>query len=1041
MEVRTKLTALSLSLLFIIPLSVSAQTGELEENENIRNTIENIFEHIDKGRISTGLLLDYATDLVEIPNYDGTHIADSNAVDADLLNYILRSVRSAGVSATKPFKGVNSIFDEFSSTADDINDIRSTNVGVVAFRYNYLPEDALSSGKIQYSNGQVYDKFSESGEWINPYDSALVFAFSPFENYFTNGSITFRFPAGCIFSNLGIRSMEFDAGNGNGFTAVFPDGAVTEGYSAGEYELKMRLTLEDGTQLMGHSRISVESTMSLMSEDPGYHIVKFASRIAPSASAIITIDQKHDQIQNPMIIVEGFEPSILYAFNEDEEDKDGNAIPYSYERKLGTSNYNSFISVAKSSEYFPDFKYFIDNYDIIYVDWLNSEAPIESNADILIQIIDWVNEQKSGSKRNIVLGESMGGLVARYALRKMEMAGKAHQTSIFVSYDSPHLGVNVPIGGQYLLMQMLDFVREHKALNNVVLPCIHLGYRKSVSASELADFIEKLFNTKSSATQMMYYTVTSSRQVTTEWHDAWQNKLSSMGLPRGDAGFPIKNVAFSNGSDPLIYGNNDLLKFDFSFKTTSSLQAFTRSTVGLLLNLLLPGISNCTPLVIPGSTHIEASAYALPYCNAMTGSVAGLRIDFTKKLLWMIPIKVNVCDYSNIVPSSVLPFDGVYGSLFQVPSFPNIPFSRFHISEYILFVPTASAFCIGGGGELPLSQYQKDSSAYQGVVHDSPFDHCLLTSDYFGHTFTDNKLYSLLRKVESNVGYKISGDLCPPNGAQYNVVGVQPGAISWSVNQEWATISSDGKLRMSGIYGGVTTVIATWDVQGVPYSDSLKVQLGLPQYTLEKDTGRFLEPLAVPSYREEIVRAKCSESSAMSEFKDVSNLRYEWGYRFSLSDNIIWQESERNRITIEFPSEKPSGYVYVYLRVKNRHFTSETYSIKIYHSGRNPFPDEPIIRLGSSEVQTDSYSRDLNEKVQSVFIFINSDNEIVVVDEEGQLIDSDSAYLKSLLDSDTVSAVLERVRSKGESNFSTCKVKIDGVNCLVNVVFKEWRSL
>ena len=60
---------------------------------------------------------------------------------------------------------------------------------------------------------------------------------------------------------------------------------------------------------------------------------------------------------------------------------------------------------------------------------MNSEADIRDNARLLIKIIDWVNAEKitAGSEEpNIVLGESMGGLVARYALRTMELEGRPH---------------------------------------------------------------------------------------------------------------------------------------------------------------------------------------------------------------------------------------------------------------------------------------------------------------------------------------------------------------------------------------------------------------------------------------------------------------------------------------------------------------------------------------------------------------------------------------------------------------------------------------
>ncbi len=198
-------------------ISLRAQTVEIEDDANVRTAIEGVFEHLEKDRVPTGLLLDYATDLVDLSYYDGVQTVDSNAVDAAALDYILRSIRSASVTGTKPFGTVSGIFETYSASGNDITNLRSANIGIAAFRYSYLPADALTSGRIDYVNGQVYDRYDADSTWINPYDSAYVFAFSPFDNYLSAGSVTFTFPAGAIFTNLNVISMEFDAGVGGGY--------------------------------------------------------------------------------------------------------------------------------------------------------------------------------------------------------------------------------------------------------------------------------------------------------------------------------------------------------------------------------------------------------------------------------------------------------------------------------------------------------------------------------------------------------------------------------------------------------------------------------------------------------------------------------------------------------------------------------------------------------------------------------------------------------------------------------------------------------
>ncbi|VDH03263.1 PGAP1-like alpha/beta domain-containing protein [Bergeyella zoohelcum] len=76
---------------------------------------------------------------------------------------------------------------------------------------------------------------------------------------------------------------------------------------------------------------------------------------------------------------------------------------------------------------------------------------IENNAELLKKAIRWVNQNKVGNEKNVVLGQSMGGLVARYALKDMEDQGENHDTKLYISHDAPHLGANTPLGLQYMM--------------------------------------------------------------------------------------------------------------------------------------------------------------------------------------------------------------------------------------------------------------------------------------------------------------------------------------------------------------------------------------------------------------------------------------------------------------------------------------------------------------------------------------------------------------------------------------------------------------
>jgi triacylglycerol esterase/lipase EstA (alpha/beta hydrolase family) len=103
-------------------------------------------------------------------------------------------------------------------------------------------------------------------------------------------------------------------------------------------------------------------------------------------------------------------------------------------------------------------------YDIVYLDYNNGVDDIWKNARLFRQVIEWVNEHKDGNEPNVVMGISMGGLVARIALRQMEKDNQDHQTWKYISVDSPHKGANVPVGFQAAVrhIQNWDFLNNVK---------------------------------------------------------------------------------------------------------------------------------------------------------------------------------------------------------------------------------------------------------------------------------------------------------------------------------------------------------------------------------------------------------------------------------------------------------------------------------------------------------------------------------------------------------------------------------------------------
>jgi len=195
------------------------------------------------------------------------------------------------------------------------------------------------------------------------------------------------------------------------------------------------------------------------------------------------------KIRKPIIIIDGFDPQDRRKFEDcdcaadvDNDDcpqrfsKDGVFDPIKHRSMTDVMEYydaqgtHRIIDILR--EPVPE-----KNFDVILVNQpkyqtINSQTGqivtidggayyIESNALALVALIKDINGQvlANGSTSKIaIVGPSMGGQISRYALAYMEKkyaetndTAWQHNTYLWVSVDSPHLGANIPMGDQAML--------------------------------------------------------------------------------------------------------------------------------------------------------------------------------------------------------------------------------------------------------------------------------------------------------------------------------------------------------------------------------------------------------------------------------------------------------------------------------------------------------------------------------------------------------------------------------------------------------------
>ena len=238
----------------------------------------------------------------------------------------------------------------------------------------------------------------------------------------------------------------------------------------------------------------------------------------------IFLDTTNGVLDKPIILVDGFDPG---------DSRNTSAI-YQLLNYGTNQNLGDLIRAQ--------------GYDIIVLNFPTYTRPstttiidggvdyIQRNAMILVELMNQINAQKIGTAKNVVIGPSMGGLISRYALRYMEQNSLNHDARLYLSFDSPHLGANVPLGFQHLFNYM-----AFGDLEDVTMQGIVNGMLKSPAAREmLLDHFEGHLQSGSSTE---FDTSKLLPAGSPNYRTPFQNELNAMGFPQ-----TTRNVAISNGA-------------------------------------------------------------------------------------------------------------------------------------------------------------------------------------------------------------------------------------------------------------------------------------------------------------------------------------------------------------------------------------------------------------------------------------------------------------------------------------------------------------
>jgi len=299
----------------------------------------------------------------------------------------------------------------------------------------------------------------------------------------------------------------------------------------------------------------------------------------------------------------------------------------------------------------------------------------------------------------------------------MENRSLNHQTRLYISWDAPHQGANVPVAYQHANRHAYNLYLQS------AIPYLLGGtstFRIVRNALTLID--------QPAPRQMLMNRVLDNGQLDNSWHTTWQQELRNLGYPQLS-----RNVAVSNGSECGIGQGFQPGATLFYFNGKANTRILT-DMIGSLGGMFMLGNLTGQPAfyldILPGRNEFFFDFQCNAQPEGVTQQIYKGKITYRKVILWLVNVSTTITDRTRNSDLSVLPIDGTPGGMYdtelnlQSSSFQNWAI-KYNISASSIpqfnFMPTVSSLDIGGGNTtLTINEYR---ASYVGAnPPGSPFN-------------------------------------------------------------------------------------------------------------------------------------------------------------------------------------------------------------------------------------------------------------------------------------------------------------------------------
>lgn len=542
-----------LSIVFVAFLfSASAQNDTLRE-DNLRNIADTLFMNLDQNYYGESLLnRSFSSNKIikqQIKgNYNQTHSVN------DFLN-IYSDVALSYVDSTYMMNSeqaahcIDSIFrtNEQSTTKDEL----IQPFGLLYHYVSYIDSTKFTEDNFSAENHSYVPLISEN----QLYQESLIKSGALLEFYPESGYNTgkLQYSPSLISHSPDIDNMSLRIDVGNGFVNFDESNSLisydrTRDSLVGQVEVSfekndavLKDTLSCYLTTQGEKRVATKGVTDYLWDWTGTFLENNATLFKPveyKYGVKQGCGNSSETFRRPIIIIPPYRPSIQ---------------PVSLNGYYNQFDFKSLISSLSNM-----------GYDVIFVKQSPGNASLEDAGETLAKFIDYVNEKKKidypdESWENIVMGFSMGGQIARYALKKMEhdhmssSSSKHHHTRLYIPYDSPHLGANIPMFTQFVYKDLTSSASIFAWLAYISLTD---AASRDMSATHVNGSVPSIFYVNG----MKVYSYDPSPHVSREaFVDALHNDFNHQFTPLNDLrrSYPTfsRNIAISTGRNNQDYND------------------------------------------------------------------------------------------------------------------------------------------------------------------------------------------------------------------------------------------------------------------------------------------------------------------------------------------------------------------------------------------------------------------------------------------------------------------------------------------------------